>query len=514
MRLQEHREILIFALIYFFVLNYSITERSMIWDEGGQNTPPAIFLVDFADWWFSNPTLNTGEIKNFALGYHSHYQVALNFLHHPPLTRVITALSFAVLGINEFAARFPTTLFAVLGVVATYFIAMKLYGGKEVALLAALILAISPRFFEYSRMAMMDVPLASMVALSFLAFLYLIENPCRKTALFFGISFGLAMLTKFPAIGAGIAIFMFLLLARKNIFDRFLIAGFIVALLIALPWALFTSLLPKLISMPLAIGGKYLDYATFSSPFLRGDATLLLSVLKVQFTLALVPVILLGTAYAIKRRETLLLSWIFVYFVFFIVVFYIGWAHTSRFLLVWMPAIAILTAKFLFDASARIKSIKPVVAVLLLAAVYLSIQQNVYATVELPFDEAATYLAKKEAGNNIGIIYTDMAVQFYFMKHDRNLSFYLYGIERFEDIDKLINSEYSDEANRALGIKNPKFKYVITYDSQREDEDVLGRWGEGFKGVGESLKKSRGFVLDRIFTGENGERVLIYKIAG
>ncbi len=68
------------------------------------------------------------------------YDLGKDYLDKPPMLFWLSALSMKIFGINHFAYRLPSFIFALLAIYSTYRLAL-LYYKKEVALLAALILA-------------------------------------------------------------------------------------------------------------------------------------------------------------------------------------------------------------------------------------------------------------------------------------------------------------------------------------------------------------------------------------
>jgi len=70
-----------------------------------------------------------------------------------PVYFYLTAASIPIFGLTEFAVRFPTAIFGVFSVVATYFLVKKLFDEK-IGLLAAFLLAISPFHIFVSRHAL------------------------------------------------------------------------------------------------------------------------------------------------------------------------------------------------------------------------------------------------------------------------------------------------------------------------------------------------------------------------
>lgn len=90
----------------------------------------------------------TDEFGNFAPDF---FRVGADFRH--PAIVYLTAPFVKVLGLNIFAVRAPTALFGVLIVLATYLLTEKLFKQKSLALLSALLVAISPWLINLSRSA-------------------------------------------------------------------------------------------------------------------------------------------------------------------------------------------------------------------------------------------------------------------------------------------------------------------------------------------------------------------------
>jgi len=78
-------------------------------------------------------------------------------LDKPPLTLYSLALSFALLTPSELAARLPNVFASVLALAALYRLALTLAGDRATALLAALLLALSPYDLAFAATAFTDV---------------------------------------------------------------------------------------------------------------------------------------------------------------------------------------------------------------------------------------------------------------------------------------------------------------------------------------------------------------------
>lgn len=114
---------------------------------------------------------------------------------YPPLVSYVAVPFYRILGESTFAAFQVMTFFFVILIVTVYGIGLKLFD-RATAILAALTLAASPIVIEYSRMFMLDLPLASMVALSVWCLLRTEDFDRLTRSLIAGVSLGLGMLTK------------------------------------------------------------------------------------------------------------------------------------------------------------------------------------------------------------------------------------------------------------------------------------------------------------------------------
>ncbi len=147
--------------------------------------------------------------------------------------------SYKIFGINEFAARFPSALLGLLGVIAIYFLG-KLLFNKKAGILSAIILATNIEYLILSRACITDMALSTFMLLGALFFLY---GYLKEKAYFYLLSsaaFALATLTKGPVamLLAGGAVIMFLLMARdlKALKKMPILKAALIFLVIAAPW--------------------------------------------------------------------------------------------------------------------------------------------------------------------------------------------------------------------------------------------------------------------------------------
>ena len=136
----------------------------------------------------------------------------------PPLLFWLIALASKPFGdVTTFAARLPSALATLGGILLVYLFARKLYG-PQAALLASLILFTSRKFFNVGLSVHFDPLLTFWITLALLLFYcgYEKQNGARKYFLLSYVSIGCALLTKGPAGFAIplITIVLFLILKR------------------------------------------------------------------------------------------------------------------------------------------------------------------------------------------------------------------------------------------------------------------------------------------------------------
>jgi len=115
----------------------------------GQN-PPSLDWDETAHGYNAYSILKTGRDEYG-------YKLPLSFRsfddYKPPIYTYLVVPSVAVFGLNDFAVRFPSALLGVLAIIFTYLMVFELFKRKEIALLAAFFLAISPWHLQFSRVA-------------------------------------------------------------------------------------------------------------------------------------------------------------------------------------------------------------------------------------------------------------------------------------------------------------------------------------------------------------------------
>ena len=150
-------------------------------------------------------------------------------------------VSYKIFGVNEFAARFPSAVFGLLGVIGVYLLG-ALFFNKRVALLSAVILAVNIEYIILAKACVTDMALSAFLVLGFLFFFYAYIKNKGYFYILSAASFALATLTKGPVFAllpaATIGIYLFWTKGFKAVPRMPVLAALIFFLLIASPWYL------------------------------------------------------------------------------------------------------------------------------------------------------------------------------------------------------------------------------------------------------------------------------------
>ena len=151
--------------------------------------------------------------------------------------------SYKIFGVNETAARLPSAVFGLLGVIAIYLLG-KLLFGRRAGFLSAIILATNVEYVIISRACITDMVLATFMLLGVLFFFYGYLKERGYFYILASTAFALAVLTKGPiAIVLPAVVFVIFLLFTKD-------AGrlkkiplgwcLLIFILVAAPWYILT----------------------------------------------------------------------------------------------------------------------------------------------------------------------------------------------------------------------------------------------------------------------------------
>ena len=157
----------------------------------------------------------------------------ISFHDAPPLVFLIQHFSFVIFGQNLFALRLPFVLAGILSVPLIYLIGKKLFAEKA-GLIAALLLAVSNYHVWISRIGLQESILIFFSLLTFYLFLLALEK--NKYWFFWGVSFGLALLTKYLALVLVPIFVIYLLFYQRKVFkDKNFWFGVLISILIFSP---------------------------------------------------------------------------------------------------------------------------------------------------------------------------------------------------------------------------------------------------------------------------------------
>ena len=173
----------------------------------------------------------------------------LNFFDKPPLLYWGIALSYAIFGTTEFAARLVPALWALLGIVATYALGRRMFGARA-GFLSAIILLTSLMWTVMARVVLTDMAVSSLVfcaiALWWLAQTAATAKERTLWLALFWVSLGLGMLAKGPVapVLCGGAIFVYLLICKRwrDLRNMGWIWGVPLLIAVAAPWYVAVAL--------------------------------------------------------------------------------------------------------------------------------------------------------------------------------------------------------------------------------------------------------------------------------
>jgi 4-amino-4-deoxy-L-arabinose transferase-like glycosyltransferase len=120
--------------------------------------------------------------------------------HKPPLTYWLTAISFSMFGINEFAVRFFLTFAFFLQVLLISKISRLLFEEKEIALFTAVVYATLPMILISVRGLTTDAYLNTFILLSLFCWIRYLKSGNVLFVYAFGLAIAMGFLTKGPAV--------------------------------------------------------------------------------------------------------------------------------------------------------------------------------------------------------------------------------------------------------------------------------------------------------------------------
>jgi 4-amino-4-deoxy-L-arabinose transferase-like glycosyltransferase len=189
-----------------------------------------------------------GEIAREMLAMRDFVVPHLNYVAYvekPPLLYWLTALSFRIFGVSEFAARLMPAISALVGVLATFVFAARVMGRRR-AVMAAAILATAPLYAVMAQVLTTDMLLSALMTIAIFA-LFLQYQDGGNWCWIAYVAMALATLTKGPVgialPGMIVLIFLWWEGALRGSIRRFHgIAGAVLVLAIVAPWFVAISI--------------------------------------------------------------------------------------------------------------------------------------------------------------------------------------------------------------------------------------------------------------------------------
>jgi len=268
----------------------------------------------------------------------------LLYFEKPALHYWQTALSLAVFGNNEFAARFSTCLLGLLGIFFTWLFARKVYD-EATANLSAVVLGTGILYYAIAHINIIDMTVSFYMLLSLFAFyFYFTENKKVWAFVFYG-AMALAVLSKglIGVVLPGGVVFWFMIFTRRwDIIKKVLyIPGILFFFALSAPWFYlvckanpdffrFFFIQEHLLRYTTKMHGRYEAWWFFIPVIIAGlypwTSGLFLSV-KNMFS---------------KKQDVLFLTiWFFVMFIFFS----ISSSKLIPYIIPLMPPLAIIIAR-------------------------------------------------------------------------------------------------------------------------------------------------------------------------
>ncbi len=349
--------ILIFIIIFHAILNYtilSIDNTYMVYDESNAYT----FSLRIFNLVKSNP------INLF-------YYFMNDQCTYPPLMHLASTPYYALFGTTQDISAFSNITFFIILILATYSIGKNLFNDK-IGILSAIIVSFFPGIFAFSRVYMVDFPLAGMVTLSWYFLLKTKNFTNTKYSLLFSISAGLGMLTKFTYFIYVLPYFIFLLPWISNFFKQSpnqlnlkqkktklfnLTLALVICLGIPSFWYFFN--LKRILLHHIAFNKAYIAQINlnYNFGFILKRFDFLFIDSSNQTGIFFFVIFLLSSLYAILNLKKIKTSYLLLWF--FIPIFFLlmntFWL-SGRYILPVLPSVAILISFFLFRAFQYIKN--------------------------------------------------------------------------------------------------------------------------------------------------------------
>lgn len=386
--------------------------------------------------------------------------------YHPPGYFLLLWSWSHIFGFSEIAVRIPSVFLGVGTVVLTYLIGKNLFN-KKVGIIASLLLAVSALHIYYSQEARMySLSTFSVVLLSYFFIQFL--NGKKWSLIGYIVTGVLVIYSDYIVYLIFSVHFLFLILTRKNLLMKWLIAVF-ASTLFFLPWInVFLAQIAEGMNTKIALpewskvagGADLKNIGLIPIKFIFGkisfDNKILYGLLSTLFIFMYGYIILQGLK-KLNKNALFLCIWILLpFFIVILISFFIPFLSYFRLIFI-LPPLSILVGRGLDTMSDKISKI--ILAILVLASLcFISIYYLNPKFQREDWRSAALFLNNIKVRNSI-ILFEDNHVEFPFIYYKKDISNSFAGLKNIEasNLDDVNDIEEFSRNKNSIYI----FEYLV-----------------------------------------------------
>ena len=505
--------LLVFRLLFFMVLGIGF-----VWLISPERIPTKLIKIQHECKKIISPKLNKKNIAIcfllllfalyayfFVLNFYGSeliergYETLVRFNSLSAIVYFIEALLF---GYNEAGIRLHSVLFSLLSAFYVFRLTM-LYRNERTSLFAALILLYLPAFFHYGNLAYLDTGVVFFVVASSFYFMNYIKNEEFGSLVLAALFISTGFLYKNNVLLMIPIIWVFLVFSNINTLSKLLNKA---SEYLKLTWM---SLIPAIPWMYVANQCRWRNFEFTPSNWIHIDlATAYFSLLPSLVTSLIFILFVMGIVYVIwKKRDGLTLFmviWFCVFYAFFTSDTPEYIPH-GRFVVPFLPVVAIVVAQFIDAIQNKLRIRKPGNIVFIVIVVYLIISTSMFTYQEfnskyVPNDEAFQYIQQYVPSGSKILAHYGTPYYFYIAKYDLrdkiDIKSLGYKEKPESDLNQLHTYCIDNDFDYLLTTSWPFTSYSI---SRALLEDLM------------ALKYGDKFVLEKTFIlGEN--KIMLFRV--
>lgn len=294
------------------------------------------------------------EIAREMIEKRDYFEPRLNYIKHfhkPPLVYWLVAASFSLFGRNEFSARLPVAVFAIGGLIITFFLAVVLGRNRKVAFLSSLVLATSFQYFIWSQVLTADMIFSFFIYLALFGLWACYRRKGNGIYIFY-LGLALAFMVKGPV--AVIIVFLIITVyagftKEWSLFKRIkLLQGIFLFLVLVGPWVIYVCFEnPGLLRY--FIFNQSLGRVLATTHGREGNVLYFIPVLAVGFLPWAWFLLLAVKRYKPWRREDRSRLFLFLWIIIPILFFSFSGSKLPGYILPVYPAMAILVGNYVYE---------------------------------------------------------------------------------------------------------------------------------------------------------------------